>query len=105
MIKMVKNNRGNTMDRKGVSLSLNVVIIATLALVVLIVLVVIFGNRIGLFGDATDDTTQDTKNRICATQEGGGRCVPLEETSCNLIGTVDTDWIDCSSNQKCCQRQ
>lgn len=51
------------MDKKGVELSMNVIIIAAIALLVLVVLSVIFLGRIGTFGEDV---------AACSTQ--GGRC-------------------------------
>ena len=51
------------MNKKGVELSMNVIIIAAIALLVLVVLSVIFLGRIGAFGE---------KAASCAAQ--GGKC-------------------------------
>lgn len=54
------------MDKKGVEISMNVIIVAAIGLLVLVVLSVIFLGRIGTFGQKTGD---------CVVQ--GGTCAPV----------------------------
>lgn len=69
------------MDKKAQGLSLNVIIIAALALIVLVVLVVVFTGRIGLFekGVSKEADTELVKMRITY-----GNCRPT--------GTAEIDF-------------
>ena len=89
--------------RKAQGLSLNTIIIAALVLVVLIILIVIFSGRMNIFGDVYDQSDDEAKGRLCATYQGGGRCVGIDD-DCpdSTVLASNIDWIDCSNVQKCC---
>lgn len=59
-------------NKKAQGLSLNVIIIAALALIVLVVLVAIFTGQIGGFGKGTQNITGDAQscNTMCVTVQG-----------------------------------
>jgi hypothetical protein len=82
---------------KGQGISINVIIIAAIALLVLVVLSVIFLGRIGLFG---------TKSLACIDQ--GGSCVLVSDLvagQCPAGQVLYTAWTCPQSggiDQKCC---
>ena len=86
------------MDKKGQGLSMNTIIIAALALLVLVILSMIFMNRLGIFVSESKSCSQN-----------GGRCVGITE-SCpagmtdRVIGNIkchDSSG-DTENTQKCC---
>jgi hypothetical protein len=52
-----KPKRCYNMNKKAQGLSINVIIVAAIALVILVVLIAIFSGRIGLFGKGVEKTT------------------------------------------------
>lgn len=74
---------------KGQSLSMNTVIVAALALLVLIVLALIFMGKIRIFG---------TESRRCANQ--GGMCEPTCDP--NEKEVSGTECSDYTPPQSCC---
>ncbi len=73
------------MKKRGVSLSLNTIIIAIIVLIVLVVVIVIFTGRIGSFVKGTTNC-----------EDLGGRCVP-EGTKCNDWAKKGANGLGCSS--------
>lgn len=88
------------MNKKGVEISMNVLIVAAIGLLVLVVLSVIFLGRIGTFGQKSGD---------CAVQ--GGKCV-LTSVGCGNVDEGTGDYqkqnplLDCPNlgdePQVCC---
>ena len=70
------------MDKKGVDLSVNVIIVAAIALAVLVVLFAIFTGRIGVFSKGVSETTNceqicnaaGYKVELTKTTNEGGTC-------------------------------
>jgi hypothetical protein len=90
--------RGVLMEKKGQGLSMNVIIIAALALLVLVVLAIIFmGKMGGTVGDM----------RKCESM--GGRCVPIGEqcpvgwskAGLNNVACLDSEG-EVDSTMQCC---
>ena len=81
------------MNKKGVEISMNVLIIAAIGLLVLVVLSIIFLGRIGTFGQKSGD---------CEVQ--GGLC----GEKCGEPGTPTAEYqqrnplLTCPENQVCC---
>ena len=84
-------------SKKGDSLSLNVIIIASIGLIVLVVLIAIFGGRMGLFGESVKKSsstfclvpTQPTEERTCAKDR------PADYT---MVTPPSKGWTDCSDS-------
>ena len=82
------------MDKRGQGISMNVIIIAAIALLVLVVLSVVFMGRMGTFSSGTAE---------CNNQ--GGKC---SDVACGTPGsdvaTLSTpfDGAKCPSGQTCC---
>lgn len=77
-------------NKRGVELSMNVIIIAALVLIVLVVLVLIFGYRMNIFG-----TTLNTCNGVCqptSTCLTGSAAVPM---NCDSNGDGKADGKYC----------
>ena len=55
-------------NKRGVELSVNVIIIAAITLIVLIVLIAIFTGRIGKFSSGVEQQTAGAEQRLCAAQ-------------------------------------
>ena len=77
-------------SKKGQGMSLNVIIIAALALIVLVVLIAIFMGRVGIFKSGVDKAGQD---ELVKMQINYGQCRPgtlLESTfTLNLAKATD----------------
>ena len=90
-------------NTKAQGLSLQTIIIAALVLIILIVLVAVFGSRMGLFGNKYDATTDQATSNVCAAQ--GGVCASGEncdsDTEGSAKGGANARWIDCGS-KPCC---
>jgi hypothetical protein len=83
------------MDKKGQGISLNVIIIAAIALLVLVILSVIFMGRMGVFGE---------KSKDCQTQ--GGKCAAVN-SNCGEGDTADyptpySAWDCPNTGETCC---
>ena len=76
------------MAKKAQGISMNVIIIAAIALLVLVILSVIFIGRMGSFGEQTG-----------ACDQQGGTC--YDGTSCPQ-GTAKHGSLQCSEGQVCC---
>ena len=89
--------------RKSQGISIQVLIIAAVSLVVLIVLVAIFTGRINVFSKTYQESTEESKSRVCITR--GGKCVT--GTNCGALNIMDDKpqgwWIDCGDDQVCCR--
>jgi uncharacterized membrane protein YqiK len=78
--------------KKGQGLSMNVIIIAAIALLVLVVLVAIFSGRMGLFNQDLNDQTENA----CSAR--GGECKEAcEANEVQIFGVSD-----CETPNKCC---
>jgi len=88
--------------KKAQGISLNTIIIAAIALVVLIVLIAIFSGRIKIFSGSYDKSSQDTQGQVCNAQ--GGMCEMPPCSSGNAIYPAGGgSWIDCGIGQVCCR--
>lgn len=90
------------MTKKGVELSVNVIIVAAIALAVLVVLFMIFTGRIGLFSRGVQETT--SCDQACKAA-GYGRPVVLSSTeACTTGGYVPLVgyYSDPASKIPCC---
>ncbi len=92
-------------NKKGAEITLNTIIIAAIAVIVLIVLVGIFTGKIRFFGEGVNTAEEQAKARICSAQ--GGYCAP----SCQKVNDVEQvvakekpagGWTDCPG-QNCCK--
>ena len=80
------------MRRKAQGLSINVIIIAAIALIILVVLIAIFTGRIGGFSKGIDDATKTT----CDAQNG--RCLP----TCDTASQVRALGATCEDRSEIC---
>jgi uncharacterized protein (UPF0333 family) len=92
------------MSKKG-DMSINVIIVAAIALVVLIVLIAIFTGKIGIFNRGASDATHPANTGICRYDDTSNdpnvfyRCAnakPSTGTWSNLKD--DRKWIDCGAD-------
>jgi len=79
-------------SRKGVTMSMNVIIAAVIALIILVVISILIMTRMGMFGKGTG-----------CKGISGGECIPAdadckEYTGENKIQTP----LACSEGEKCC---
>lgn len=92
-------------SRKSQGISINVIIVAAVALIVLIVLIAIFSGKLNLFSKTYAETTEKAQGEVCSAQ--GGRCYSTfggaDCPSGRRPVTPVRDWIDCSTNQICCE--
>ena len=84
----------NFSSKKAQGLSLNVVVIAALALIVLVVLTAIFGGKIRESSQSGEASTKDFLGTVCANIKG-------ECGSCNEGTTGRGKFVDCGS-EECC---
>ncbi len=62
------------MRKRGVSLSLNVIIIAVIVLIVLVVMVIIFSQRSSIFAKSTEETAEQFATSRCDIPGTGRYC-------------------------------
>ena len=80
------------MDKKGQSISLNVIIIAAIALIVLVVLVLIFTGRINVFEEGV---SKESQAELIKMKIQYGDCRPTLTTESNFIKALDgTESVD-----------
>jgi len=89
---MVKNHLPY---KKSQGLSVNVIIIAAIALIVLVVLIAVFTGRFGIFSKGLDSATN-----ICKLPGTGRDCCGGGTTA--LPDPPGGKWSDCNENQGCC---
>ncbi len=93
-------------NKKGQSISINVIIVAAIALAVLVVLFAVFTGRIGLFSKGvkqTETTAYEcvctnptvTPGRICTVQQSGRSSVSADSSKCG------GQWTDCAAPLAC----
>ena len=85
--------------KRGQGIPVNVIIIAAIALLVLVILIAIFGGKIGLFTKGYDETSDSEQNKVCNAV--GGYC---GENCAEAFQRPAAGWIDCSAKQRCCAR-
>jgi len=103
------------MTKKGQGMSLNVVIIAALALIVLVVLTAIFVTRMNTAADKSAENDELAFSNVCVQPRDGYtqvRCVAVEDCDFDNgwtrveqdggSGTGPSDWMDCRSPRICC---
>jgi len=79
---------------KSQGISINVIIIAAIALIILVVLIAVFTGRFGLFSKGLDVATN-----ICELPGTDRKCCTSGNTISNPTGGK---WSDCNENQGCC---
>lgn len=85
--------------KKG-DVSINVLIIAAMALIVLVILIAIFSGRIGKFGKEYDSTKEGATANVCGSN--GGYCEHVDENCRQGYNPSAGSWLDCTENQMCC---
>jgi len=92
-------------SKKASGLSLNMVVIAVLAMVVLVVILAIFGNKMRQSSQEQESAVSNFNEGICNI--GGNRCFGESESNSDTIVKIDTcrtgNYIDCPSPNKCCE--
>lgn len=83
------------MKKKSQSISINTIVVASIALIVLVVMIAIFTGKIKIFSGGA---------RNCATQGGecAQDCYKLDGTYINLPGTNCEDNKGSGASDKCC---
>lgn len=96
IITQAKHRRKNSLfeGKRGVALTLNVLVIAVLVLAVMVVLIIIFSGRIGSFTRNVESCVG--KGGVCEPADIDGGC--KDSLAPPLLGT------DCSAGQVCCLR-
>jgi hypothetical protein len=82
-------------SKKGAEMSLNIIIVAAIALIVLVVLVMIFTGRMNIFGTGVQKATENK----CSDQQGIPR---LATEGCGEDRQVYGAFTDLAANQICC---
>lgn len=96
------------MKKKGM-LSIQVVVMATLALIVLVVLVFVFRENIGRtsssFFKIGEDAEEGARGVKCVSfmTTGTHKCASSCETGWHEIYSPEGKWTDCKEN-KCCEK-
>ena len=88
---MFKNN-------KAQGLSLNTIIIASLVLIVLVVLILVFSGRMGIFGQDLDD---QTRLKECVSDDDYIREV-VQELPCESGSYSVGPWDNVGPGESCC---
>lgn len=87
------------MFKKGQSMSINVIIVAVIALVIMVVLISIFAGKLGIF---TEETDEITSNKCREASSGAGRVIPFS-SDCGDQYTVSIGpYDDVATGYKCC---
>lgn len=89
-------------SKKGAEITLNTIIIATIAIIVLIILIGIFTGKIRLFGEGLSTAEQSAQKKICTNQNG--YCSNECDLSEKVLKAPAGGWTDCPT-QKCCTAQ
>ncbi len=89
-------------SRKGISLSMNAIIIAALALIVLVVLVLIFTGQVGKTREGLNRTSSTYSGNTCEIPGTARQC--RFPSQCQSRGGINygTDFSDCVMNEVCC---
>ena len=103
------------MTKKGQGMSLNVVIIAALALIVLVVLTAIFISRMNTAAEKSNQNDELALGNVCVQPRADyGQVKCTEVQNCNAddgwvrispaagSGTGAGEWMDCKSPKICC---
>lgn len=85
-----------TMDKRGVELSMNAIIIAVISLIVLTVLVLIFSGKFGEFGEGVTDVGESVNPDEKCYVPGHRQCVPAGQCS------VEENIGGCGTGEECC---
>ena len=83
--------------KKAQGISINTIIIAAIALIVLVVLIAVFTGRIGIWGQQVDDTTQ-----ISCTSVGGEA---VDSDDCSLLRKIPGKYNDVGEDKVCCKTE
>ena len=86
------------MNKKADGMTLNVIVVAALALIVLVVLTAIFAGKIKDSSEKGETSTTETLNKLCSQQK-----TPSECKSENTCGAGKGVYIDCATGY-CCPR-
>ena len=78
----------NVLNKKAQGLSINVIIVAALALIVLVILGVVFMGRIGLFAGQTSDC--EGNGGVCRSESDGG-CLTEERINRGFVCQEEED--------------
>jgi len=88
-------------NKKAQGISINVIIIAAIALAVLVVLFAIFTGRIGLFSRGVKETETGAYSCVCSEPGKGRVCAPTQPVGKAAV-TIPTQcggqWTDCALN-------
>ena len=84
-------------SKKGAEMSLNIIIVAAIALIVLVVLVMIFTGRMNIFGTGVQKATETT----CESQGGSPR-ISTQGCDAESERQVYGAFKGMESNQICC---
>ena len=84
------------MNKKGAELSLNIVIIAVLLLIALVVLVIIFSGRLGVFQKGSEEASSPFKSTVCDVPGTGRYCSSQCFTGDSDTGLKNFTCIDTS---------
>tara|TARA_B100000315_G_scaffold253510_1_gene292416 strand:+ start:3616 stop:3867 length:252 start_codon:yes stop_codon:yes gene_type:complete len=76
------------MDKKGQGISINVIIVAAIALLVLVILSVIFIGRVDIFSKRSSDCSSYGGASACQDSCGGDFPTPYPTYSCATEGEV-----------------
>lgn len=96
----------NKKNRKGMEMSMNLIIMAVILLIVLIVLILLFTGKMGYLRKTTNDTGAQFDPNRCKVPGTGRVCVISEESCAERGGfsypdPVEGRWSDCYG-QVCC---
>ena len=91
-------------NKKAQGMSINVIIIAAIALAVLVVLFAIFTGRIGLFSQGVQKSEESAYKCVCAAPTANRGCAsvaPVGKAPIIPQSIGCSQWTDCSSPLVC----
>ena len=90
-------------SKKASGLSLNMVVIAVLAMIVLVVILSVFGTKMRQSSQEQENAVTNFNEGVCAV--GGNKCVGENEGVPTGFGNcAEGEYIDCPSPNKCCEK-
>ncbi len=93
------------LNKKGSEMTLNVIIIAAIALIVLVVMLFIFSGKIKAFGQGTDSCT--AKGGSCTAEGYSASCIKAGSCACpsSMQNTIYLQGTDCEKTATICCKQ
>ncbi|MBN2881581.1 hypothetical protein JXM83_06050 [Candidatus Woesearchaeota archaeon] len=92
------------MNKKGDGMSLNLVVVAAIALVVLVVLLSVFASKMRQGTQGQETAVKEFNTNLCSQTREGAKCLSVGETGCSKSDAdASQGYIDCPKGSGCCR--